>query len=78
MKYVEIDGERIIVHFCSDCPLQGSTRANNICNHPSRSTKRYTPPYTNRYGDPFPGHSFRHGTDVKTEEFTCPLREAEE
>lgn len=78
MKYAEIDGERVIVYFCSDCPFEGSTRANDICQHPSRSTMKYIPPYTNRYGDPFPDWSWRHGTDTKTEGFECPLRKVYE
>ena len=78
MKYVDIDGERVIVYSCSDCPLQGSTRANDICQHPSRSTMKYIPPHTNRYGDPSPEFSWRRGTDVKTEGFKCPLREVDE
>ena len=77
MKYVNIDGETVIVYACSDCPFEGSTRANNICQHPSRSTQKYIPPRESFYGTS-PEWSRRCGTDVKTEGFKCPLREVEE
>ena len=77
MKYVDIDGETVVVYSCSDCPFQGSSRANDICQHPSRSTLKYIPSHETLYGS-FPEYSYRYGTDVKTEGFKCPLREVKE
>lgn len=40
MKYIEIDGEKVEVHDCKDCPCydQGSEyRGCAMCRHPSRS-----------------------------------------
>ena len=70
MRYIEIDGERIEVHRCEDCPCcdQGDGGYGASCKHPCNSevTKygsRYT--YYARYG-------------IILEDAECPLREVKE
>lgn len=42
MKYIEIEGERIEVHGCGDCPCfdHGEDGRYGMCRHPSRSVVR--------------------------------------
>lgn len=64
MRYIEIDGERIEVHDCEDCPCcdkaDGGYGAS--CKHPCNSE-------VTKFG-------YRYGTFLEDAE--CPLREVEE
>ena len=68
MKYIEIDGERIEVHGCDDCPCYdgGDDGYCAVCKHPS----------TSETWRGFTGTVCRSGTFI--EDVVCPLREVEE
>lgn len=68
MRYIEIDGERIEVHGCDDCPCydDGDDGYGAVCKHPSTSEtwRGYT------------ATVYRSGTSI--EDVVCPLREVKE
>lgn len=76
MRYIEIDGERVEVHDCKDCPCydQGSEyRGDATCRHPSRS-------YVESYewiGGLNRTEYVRTSKDRRIRS-RCPLREVEE
>jgi hypothetical protein len=70
MKYIEIDGERIEVHGCDDCPCcdQGDGGYGATCKHPRNSEVEE---YGSRY-------TFYARCGIFLEDVECPLREVDE
>lgn len=66
MKYVEIDGERIEVHSCRDCPCMEWDKWHWYCKHPKRTQVIHV------------GLDRYERNRVDTHDIECPLREAEE
>ena len=71
MRYIEIDGERIEVHGCSDCPCYNEKDDDylpvNSCKHPLRSKVSECTLCGGGYYE-------RHGTRFEGV-VECPLRE---
>lgn len=71
MRYIEIDGQKIEVHGCEDCPCcdegeGGYGECGMTCKHPSVS----------KLWQVFTATIYRSGVSVG--EVVCPLREVEE
>lgn len=66
MKYIEIDGDRIAVHECRDCPCMEWDDWHWYCKHPKRTKATHVG--LDRYE--------RYSVDMET--IKCPLREVEE
>lgn len=71
MKYIEIDGQKIEVHSCADCPFYNNGEFkmglyHSDCKHPLRAERVES--------ELFDGRPYLKG--VNTDDIVCPLREA--
>lgn len=75
MRYIEIDGERIEVRGCLDCPFYEDRDVEYYCKHPSCSTIRFSI----ACGHYREGKNL-HNTLIKEGDYDdeCPLREVKE
>lgn len=74
MKYIEIDGERVEVRGCIDCPCYEDRDVEYYCRHPSRSNIEFSLA-CGHYRD---GEKL-HTVCMKEGDYgdNCPLREVE-
>ncbi len=71
MKYIEVDGIRVTVHTCNDCPFYADDSDDNpICKHPVCST---VDSWRGAVGMCY----YREGAHI-IGGVACPLREQEE